>query len=324
MKLTRLAIAVMAVLAILGGTAASADSTADQNAVAALDAEYQLAVKNNDADTMARILSDDFVLILGTGQTYTKTALLNQVRAKEVVYEENEESDKTVRVWGDNAVVTSKLYLKGVDKGKPFEWHVWFSDTYARTSSGWRYVNGFASLPLEMLPSSAAKGGGAEPTPAKDAGAVPGILPTGYGETVDNGIRTIRGATAQFKTTDAAEAAGYKRVTGCVQHPRAGAMGYHFQNNDLLDTTLDLEHPEVLVYEKMPDGTFQLNGVEFLVPISAWKSTDPPRIMGQALMKVDSIGFWFLHVWTWKPSPSGLFAPWNPDVKCLETSSMSH
>jgi hypothetical protein len=132
---------------------------------------------------------------------------------------------------------------------------------------------------------------------------------------------TIRDATAKFKTTEAAEAAGYKQVTGCVEHQPAGAMGYHFQNNALLDTTLDLEHPEVLVYEKLPDGTFQLNGVEFLVPISAWKSSEPPRIMGQALTKVDAIGFWFLHVWTWKPDPSGLFSPWNPDVKCLQVSS---
>src|SRR6476661_4296613 len=70
--------------------------------------------------------------------------------------------------------------------------------------------------------------------------------------------------------------------------------------------------------------TAVLYGVEFLVPISAWKSPEPPRIMGQALTKADSIGFWFLHVWTWKPSPSGLFAPWNPDVKCDVTSSMHH
>ncbi len=101
-------------------------------------------------------------------------------------------------------------------------------------------------------------------------------------------------------------------------------MGYHFQNNSLLDTTLDLQHPEVLVYEKLPDGSFQLNGVEFLVPISAWKSSEPPRIMGQALIKADPIGFWFLHVWTWKADPSGLFAPWNPDVKCLDSAAMSH
>ena len=88
-------------------------------------------------------------------------------------------------------------------------------------------------------------------------------------------------------------------------------MGYHFQNNALLDTTLDLEHPEVLVYEKMPDGTFQLNGVEFLVPISAWKSTDPPRILGQALIKA-AIGFWFLHVWTLEAESERSSCPLEP------------
>ena len=161
-------------------------------------------------------------------------------------------------------------------------------------------------------------------TVAKDMGGAPGIVPSRFGEAVDRDVMTIRDVTGQFKTTEAAEAAGYKRVTDCVEHQPAGAMGYHLQNNTLLDATLDLKHPEVLVYEKMPDGTFQLNGVEFLVPISAWKSTEPPRIMGQALTKVDAIGLWFLHVWTWKPSPSGLFAMWNPDVKCLEAASMSH
>jgi hypothetical protein len=175
-----------------------------------------------------------------------------------------------------------------------------------------------------LVMTGALASGAVAQTSATDKIQAPGILPTGFGEAVDRDIMTIRDSTAKFKTTEAAEEAGYKRVTGCVQHQPAGAMGYHFQNNALLDTTLNLEHPEVLVYEKMPDGTFQLNGVEFLVPISAWKSTEPPRIMGQALIKVDSIGFWFLHVWTWKPNPSGLFAPWNPDVKCQEASSMNH
>jgi hypothetical protein len=167
--------------------------------------------------------------------------------------------------------------------------------------------------------------GAAAQTTAKDAGDAPGIIPSKFGEAVDRDIMTIRAATAKFKTTEAAEAAGYKRGTDCIQYQPAGAMGYHWQNNDLLDTTLDLQHPEVLVYEKMPDGTFQLNGVEFLVPISAWKSDEPPRIMGQALIKAPSIGLYFLHVWIWKPSPTGLFAMWNPDVKCIDASApMSH
>lgn len=161
-------------------------------------------------------------------------------------------------------------------------------------------------------------------TSTMDTNEAGGVLPSGLGDAVDHDVVKIRDATAKFKTTEAAEAAGYKRVTDCVEYKPQGAMGYHFQNNALLDTTLDLEHPEVLVYEKMLDGTFQLNGVEFLVPISAWKTAEPPRIMGQALKRADRIGIWYLHVWTWKKSPSGLFADWNPDVKCGEESSMHH
>jgi len=161
-------------------------------------------------------------------------------------------------------------------------------------------------------------------TRATNKSQSPGMLPSGLGDAVDRDVAKVRDATAKFNTTEAAEAAGYKRVTGCVEHQPAGAMGYHFQNNALLDTTLDLEHPEVLVYEKMPNDSFRLNGVEFLVPISAWTAAEPPRIMGQALKKADSLGIWYLHVWTWEPSPSGLFADWNPNVKCAEASSMHH
>jgi hypothetical protein len=153
-------------------------------------------------------------------------------------------------------------------------------------------------------------------TRVTDTSQAPGVLPSGLGDAVDRDVAKVRSATARFKTTEAAEAAGYKRVTDCVEHQPAGGMGYHFQNNALLDTTLDVEHPEVLVYEKMPEGAFKLNGVEFLVPISAWTAADPPRIMGQALKKADSLGIWYLHVWTWERSPSGLFADWNPNVKC--------
>ena len=153
----------------------------------------------------------------------------------------------------------------------------------------------------------------------------PGILPSGLGDAVDSDVAKIREATAKFQNSKAAEAAGYKLATGCVQHQPAGAMGYHFNNEALFDAKLDVEHPEVLVYEKRPDGSFQLNGVEFYVPASAWTSAEPPRIMGQALQTAPGLGFWFLHVWVWKRSPSGLFAVWNPDVKCdADAATMHH
>jgi ketosteroid isomerase-like protein len=120
--------------------------------VSALDTEYQTAVKNHDAATMDRILADDFVLITGKGLVYTKADLLKEAADLDVIYEHQEDSNQTVRVWGDAAVVTSLLWAKGTDKGQPFDYKLWFSDTYVRTSSGWRYVLGQASLRLPDTP----------------------------------------------------------------------------------------------------------------------------------------------------------------------------
>jgi hypothetical protein len=164
-----------------------------------------------------------------------------------------------------------------------------------------------------LLAGAFALSAGAQMPPADTAA---GIIPTGFGDAVDRDVARARAATARFKTVDAAIAAGYPKQTDCVDNPPQGAMGFHYQNNNLLDTTLDVEKPEVLVYEKMPDGTFKLNGVEYLVPISAWKKDEAPAIMGQKLKRAERLGIWYLHVWIWEPSPSGVFADWNPRVKC--------
>ncbi len=124
----------------------------DEKAVAALDTKYQAAVKNNDADTMDRILADDFVLVTGLGKIYTKADLLEEARSKRTVFEHQEDSDQKVRVWGDTAVVTALLWAKGMENGKAFEYKLWFSDTYVRTPTGWRYAFAQASTRLPKTP----------------------------------------------------------------------------------------------------------------------------------------------------------------------------
>ena len=120
----------------------------DAIVLAALDTEYQEAVKNNDVATMDRILADDFVLVTGNGTAYTKADLLKEAAEQTVIYERQEDSDQMVRLWGDTAVVTALLWAKGTDRGEPFDYKVWFSDTYVRTARGWRYVFGQSSLRL--------------------------------------------------------------------------------------------------------------------------------------------------------------------------------
>jgi ketosteroid isomerase-like protein len=119
-----------------------------ESVLAALDAEYQEAVKNNDVATMDRILADDFALVTGNGRVYTKSDLLKEAAEKSVIYERQEDYNQTVRVWGDTAVVTALLWAKGTDRGEPFNYKVWFSDTYVRSPTGWRYVLGQSSLRL--------------------------------------------------------------------------------------------------------------------------------------------------------------------------------
>jgi ketosteroid isomerase-like protein len=142
------ALTVATLLTASGAAMASAEE--DRATVAALDVKYQQAVKANDAGTMEQILHEDFILVLGNGRTATRDDLLNEARAGKIKYEAQDEDagTQTVRMYGDTAIVTARLWLKYTYEGKAFERRLWFSDTYVRTKNGWRYVFGQASLPL--------------------------------------------------------------------------------------------------------------------------------------------------------------------------------
>jgi ketosteroid isomerase-like protein len=142
-------------LSLGAATELNASSEEDAKIVAALDTKYQAAVKSNDAATMDQILADDFVLVTGRGKVSSKAELIESARKKEVTYERQDEEPGTqkVRVWGDTAVVTALLWIKGRQGGKSIDYKLWFSDTYVRTPTGWRYVFGQASLPLPKTES---------------------------------------------------------------------------------------------------------------------------------------------------------------------------
>lgn len=151
--INRTGFAIIAVL--LAGSAGAAAPADDRTTVAMLDVSYQAAVKRNDAEAMARILDKDFVLALGNGTMFTREQLLETSRGKTITYEQQDEMPGTqiVHIYGNTAVVTALLWLKGTNAGKPFERRLWFSDTYVRRPEGWRYVFGQASLPLPPEPA---------------------------------------------------------------------------------------------------------------------------------------------------------------------------
>jgi ketosteroid isomerase-like protein len=144
------ALAALACLALATASAAPGSRAADAQGVAELDTRYQAAVERNDAEAMAAILLDDFTLVVGNGTVYDKQDLLRSAREKQVAWEHQVEEPGTqkVRVHGDTAVVTARLWLKGTSGGRAIDKKLWFSDTYVRTPQGWRYFFGQASLAL--------------------------------------------------------------------------------------------------------------------------------------------------------------------------------
>jgi ketosteroid isomerase-like protein len=158
-------------LIFIAGIAALAAPNADRDAVARIDRAYQVAVKRNDADTMKKILHPDFKLVLGDGRQFRRDDLLKDARRGRFSYELQDEApdSQSVMVWGDTAVVTAKLLLKGTNDGKPFERTLWFSDTYVRTDRGWLYLFGQASLPLQHDQQASRS---ADPRPARDPMAI--------------------------------------------------------------------------------------------------------------------------------------------------------
>jgi ketosteroid isomerase-like protein len=138
---------------IVGGlalcaTAIHASDADDRRLLAALDTQYQKAVQDNDAKTMAAILADDFILVEGDGKRSTKADLVNDAAGGKTHYEHQQDSQQTVIVSGDTAVVTAKLWAKGIEDGVKVDYEMWFSDVYVRTPKGWSYLFGQASLPL--------------------------------------------------------------------------------------------------------------------------------------------------------------------------------
>ena len=129
-------------------------------------------------------------------------------------------------------------------------------------------------------------------------------------------LAELRRAVAKFHDFDAAQRAGYTaRITPCMESA-PGGMGYHFAKPELIDGVVIEGRPEVLLYEPQGNGRLRFVGVEFIIPFTAWTSTEPPVLYGQTLARNLTFEVWALHVWVGRENPTGIFSDWNPKVTC--------
>ncbi len=172
-------------------------------------------------------------------------------------------------------------------------------------------------------------------------------------------LEAVRDATQKYRDVEVALAEGYVRdpmdmcVTAQMEGlPRQlGSMGIHYFRPDLLGLTTteprvagvgihgDFRQPGVLVYEPQADGSLELVAVENLIWQAPWRSaghTDPPEYMGNEYWALannpttdvdEAHGFephYELHMWLYRENPTGLFAPFNPNVTCEHHTGAAH
>jgi hypothetical protein len=136
-------------------------------------------------------------------------------------------------------------------------------------------------------------------------------------------LADIRRATAKYHRVEIAEADGYVGDTHCVSTP-AGGMGFHYVKQSLFfDGIIDPFEPEVLVYEPQKNGKLKLVAIEFVMPAAVWPYNDLPMLGDQVFDDHTAPGspgppfpHYQIHAWVWKNNPSGIHAPFNPNVTC--------
>ncbi len=118
-----------------------ADDAAAEKQVATLSKQYREAAIKGDTGAMDALLSDDWVVIGPDGGVGGKAQNMRDFKDGSVAFEAMDPSEVKVRVYGDAAVVTSRIHAKLKMKGEKIDNHVRVSEFYAKQGGKWQCVS---------------------------------------------------------------------------------------------------------------------------------------------------------------------------------------
>ena len=159
-------------------------------------------------------------------------------------------------------------------------------------------------------------------------------------------LQTVQSATKKYRDVDAALSDGYVQVGGMVPN-----MGAHFIHEGRVnDGVLNLQEPEIVLYDREVSGRWRLVGTSFVLPREDIPSAsiqgvgdDHPegfagpldnwhvhyqlctfpngqfRTLSEEACQAGGGDFtpsfgWMIHAWVHDENPLGVFSMWNPNV----------
>ena len=111
-----------------------------ENALAA-EQEIAHAMGNNDADGITRFLADDWAVIATSGGVGEgKSIFADGIKSGYLTRKTFEISEPRVRLYGDVALVTTKVQTSGMFQGKPFDVTERQTDVLVWKNGGWKSI----------------------------------------------------------------------------------------------------------------------------------------------------------------------------------------
>ena len=114
-----------------------------------LEEKWTVAYKERNIDILSSLLTEDFLITVEDGNTYSKAGYITHSADPSVRVEVAELSDLRVRIHGNVAVVTGAYHEKGQSNHKPYEYHDRLTDVWVRVGNSWRVISSHYSVPLK-------------------------------------------------------------------------------------------------------------------------------------------------------------------------------
>lgn len=118
---------------------ASGNSAAAEQ-VRSLDRQWFDAYIANNADGIAAVEADDIVVTNPDGTVSDKQQDVSSMRSGELKFTSGSYDEAQVKVFGDTAIVTGRITVKGTYKGQDISGSYRFTDVFARRNGRWQAV----------------------------------------------------------------------------------------------------------------------------------------------------------------------------------------
>jgi uncharacterized protein (TIGR02246 family) len=125
------------------------DQLSDEEQILALHEAGDLALMSADLSALAEIFADDYVQYNEAGQAFTKLDVLNNFRTGAIRYPVIVSTSRTIRVFGDTAVVHGSESDEVEAGGKRFSVRYVYLDVLRKIDGKWKLVASQLARPLE-------------------------------------------------------------------------------------------------------------------------------------------------------------------------------